>query len=76
MGQVKVYTTGFCRSCEKAKAYLKEKGHSFLEVSLDGDPKQFSEMQDRTGARSVPVIEVGERYVIGFSPLELERLLN
>jgi glutaredoxin 3 len=68
----------------RAKALLKKKGASFDEVDVFMDADARQEMEDKSnGARTVPQIFIGEKYVGGCDDLyalesdgELDQLLS
>jgi glutaredoxin 3 len=74
MSKVKIYTTPICPYCVRAKALLKKKGAPFDEVDVFMDADARQEMEDKSnGARTVPQIFIGEKYVGGCDELyELE----
>jgi glutaredoxin 3 len=80
---VKVYTTGWCPYCMRAKALLERKSISYVDVSVE-DAETRAEMIERSGGRrTVPQIFIGERHIGGFDELyaldragELDKLLN
>jgi len=84
MPKVKIYTTPICPYCVRAKALLKRKGASFDEVDVFMDADARQEMEDKSnGARTVPQIFIGEKYVGGCDDLyalesdgELDQLLS
>jgi len=84
MPKVKIYTTPICPYCVRAKALLKKKGASFDEVDVFMDADARQEMEDKSnGARTVPQIIIGEKYVGGCDDLyalesdgELDQLLS
>ena len=84
MPKVKIYTTPICPYCVRAKALLKKKGATFDEVDVFMDADARQEMEDKSnGARSVPQIFIGEKYVGGCDELyaldnegRLDPLLN
>jgi len=70
MQRVEVYTTPTCPYCHRAKALLAEKGVSYEETDVSGDPAIRSAMTDRAGGkRSVPQIFIGETHVGGCDDL-------
>jgi glutaredoxin 3 len=83
MAEVTLYTTMLCPYCHRAKALLKKKGVSFMEIDVSGDPDKRSEMVSRSGGRqTVPQIFIDGRHVGGSEELavldqkgELDRLL-
>lgn len=70
MKKVVVYSSDSCGYCQKAKAYLRDNGVSFIEKKVDTDPIAQSEMRDMK-AQGVPVIKVDDEIIMGFN---LERL--
>jgi glutaredoxin 3 len=84
MPKVKIYTTPICPYCVRAKALLKKKGATFDEVDVFMDADARQEMEDKAnGARTVPQIFIGEKYVGGCDELyalesegRLDPLLN
>jgi glutaredoxin 3 len=84
MPKVKIYTTPICPYCVRAKALLKKKGATFDEVDVFMDADARQEMEDKSnGARTVPQIFIGEKYVGGCDELyalesegRLDPLLN
>jgi glutaredoxin 3 len=75
MNQVEIYTTQLCGYCHAAKRLLSEKGVSFAEIDVSGNPDRRAEMIQRaSGRRTVPQIFIGDVHVGGFDDLAaLER---
>ena len=84
MSPIKMYTTGYCPYCVRAKMLLKSKGVEHIEeIRIDSDPVQREEMMRITGKRTVPQIFIDDHYVGGFDNLatldrngQLATLLN
>ncbi|CEP78979.1 MAG: glutaredoxin domain-containing protein [Defluviitoga tunisiensis] len=78
MNDVKViiYTTPTCPWCRKAKAYLNEKGVNFKEIDVSKDQKAAEELVRKTHQMGVPVIQIGNEYVIGFDKKRIDKLLG
>lgn len=66
---VVMYTTSWCPYCERARRLLRDKGAAFEEFDVDGQPEKRSEMQARSGKRSVPQIFIGDQHVGGSDDL-------
>ena len=74
--KVKIYTTPTCHYCTKAKEYFSEKGIAFETFDVTNDAEALKEMKKITGgARSVPVIAIGEKVIIGFDQPAVEKAL-
>ena len=70
MPPITIYTTPICPYCVRAKALLKKKGAAFEEIDVFMDADAREEMESRAqGARTVPQIFVGDRYVGGCDEL-------
>jgi glutaredoxin 3 len=83
MQAVKMYSTGSCPYCIRAKALLKQRGvESIDEIRVDEQPDEREEMIRLTRRWTVPQIFIGETHVGGCDELvaldrrgELEPLL-
>jgi glutaredoxin 3 len=70
MQHVKIYTTGTCPYCIRAKALLAERGVAQLdEVRVDLQPSEREEMMTLSGRRTVPQIFIGQTHVGGCDDL-------
>jgi len=58
------------------KEYLSQKGIEYQEIDVGKDKEAAKEMVRISGARSVPVITVGEEVFIGFDPSRLDAVLS
>ena len=64
--EVVMYSTAWCPSCRKAKAYYKERGIDFKEYDVETSEKGKEDFQE-LGGSGVPIILVGEKRLNGFS---------
>ena len=70
MPPIKMYTTGYCPYCVRAKQLLQKRGVTRLqEVRVDQNPAERTVMMERTGRRTVPQIYIGEQHVGGCDEL-------
>lgn len=70
MPPVKMYTTGVCPYCIRAKQFLKSKGvEQIEEIRIDIDPAARNLMMEVTGRRTVPQIFIGDTHVGGHDDL-------
>ncbi len=76
MSQVTIYTTPTCHYCKMAKEYFKENEIEYNEKDVTQDQEARQEMIDKSGQMGVPVIQVGEKVLIGFDKEALEDLLE
>ncbi len=75
MQRVIVYSSDSCGYCQKAKAFLREKGVNFIEKKVDNDPSAQAEMRAMK-AQGVPVIKVDDEIIMGFNQQRLEALFG
>ncbi len=66
MAKVKVYTTPACVYCVTLKKFLEEKKIEFEEVDVSKDKTAADEMVEKSGQMGVPVVEIGEKIIVGF----------
>ena len=76
MKPVKIYSTPTCHFCHLAKEYFKEHNVQFEEVNVAGDPVMAREMIELSGQRGVPVILIGDDFVVGFDQERIDSLLE
>ena len=67
--QIILYGTPYCPYCMAARRLLKIKGLSYIEHNVDANPEKRTEMEQRSGRRTVPQIFIDERHVGGFDEL-------
>ena len=82
MAKVVIYTTNYCPYCFRAKALLLSKEVEFEEVDVTDDPDRRTEMERRSGRRTVPQIFIDGQPIGGYDDArrldaigELDRLL-
>lgn len=63
---VKVYSTPTCPWCDKAKEYLESLGVSYEVVDVSKDRAAAMDLVKKTRQMGVPVVQIGERYIVGF----------
>ena len=70
MARVKMYSTGTCPFCDKAKHLLGRLGIPYEEVRVDRNPDALREFARATrGARTVPQIIIDGKCIGGFVEL-------
>ena len=70
MARVKVYSTGTCPICDKAKNLLTKWNIPYDEFRIDQDKDALKEMLlVSSGAKTVPQITIDGKWVGGFSEL-------
>ena len=70
MKKIDIYTLSTCSYCVRAKNLLKNKGVSYREVIIDGNPALIAESVQRSdGMRTVPQIFIENYHVGGYDEL-------
>jgi glutaredoxin 3 len=70
MARIEIYTTPTCPYCIAAKKLLAQKGATFEEISVAGDPEARRTMSARAGGRTtVPQIFIDEKHIGGCDDL-------
>ncbi|GAA4887506.1 glutaredoxin family protein [Ferrimonas pelagia] len=72
--EVVLYSASWCGVCDHTRAYLTERGHPFVEVDMEQDPKAGREFA-QFGGHGVPFLLVKGNTLRGFQPREIERLM-
>lgn len=70
MARVKIYSTGTCPFCQKAKVLLQKWNIPYDEIRIDADRSALTEFARVTdGARTVPQILLDGKCIGGFTEL-------
>ena len=70
MPSIKMYTTGYCPYCTRAKQFLQAKGVAQIEeIRIDTDAAARIVMMEVTGRRTVPQIFIGATHGGGYDDL-------
>lgn len=73
---VKVYSTDTCPWCDKAKEYLNSLNIDFETVNVSGNKQAAMELVKKTRQMGVPVVQVGEEYIVGYNPNAISAALK
>ena len=73
---VTTYTSSTCPHCKQAKEFLKQHGIEFTNHDVVEDEEKKNEMVEKSGAMSVPVIDVDGEIITGFDKEKLEKVLG
>lgn len=70
MPPIRMYTTGYCPYCTRAKALLEQRGVAQIEeIRVDLHPQERDAMVKLTGRHTVPQIFIGGTHVGGCDDL-------
>jgi len=73
--KIVLYSADWCGACRSAKRYLARLGVDYELRDVD-EPQYAEELKRRTGARSIPVIDVDGRMLTGFSSASYDKLID
>ena len=66
MAKVIVYSTNSCPWCVKVKDFLKENKIDYVEHNVAEDAKALQNMEEKSGQRGVPVLDINGTIIVGF----------
>ena len=72
---VVVYTAPWCGWCTKTLKWLDSNGVAYTNKDIDANPHYKTELRAKLGATSIPVVEIGDETVRGYSPQRMKQLL-
>ena len=73
---VKIYSTPTCPWCDRTKVFLKEHGVKYNDINVITDVKARADMIKKSGQMGVPVIEIGNKIIVGYNEDALKEALN
>ena len=71
-----VFSTPACPYCFTLKEFLKGRNIEFEDIDVSKDEKEREEMVKKTGKLEVPVVEVGDKFVVSFDKKKICQLLG
>lgn len=74
--KVVLFSSSSCPWCSRAKNYLRKKGVKVKEVKVDKNSEAAQDVVRMTGQKSVPVLLIGSKKVVGFNKSKIDRLLG
>jgi glutaredoxin len=75
MAEIQIFSQPTCPACNEVKEYLKNKGIPFKDFNILSDDKALEEMLHVHKVRVTPLIIIGDKKLIGFDVVELEKAL-
>lgn len=73
---VTIYSAPWCVYCRMAKEYLVSKGVAFKDVDIERDQTAAMYIMSKTQGTGVPVIEIGDSFILGFDRLRIDAALQ
>lgn len=72
---VVMYTTQWCPSCYRARQYFKRHSVNYMEYDIEASAENLAKFRALNGT-GIPLIFVGEKRLLGFSPQSFDELLK
>lgn len=73
---IKIYSVEWCGPCNKLKRYLDSKGVNYEVVTVEDGKADREEVLKVSGQRSVPVMTVNDKVIVGFQKAEIDAALE
>lgn len=73
---VKVYSTEWCPPCKKLKKYLDKLGVDYEVITVADSKEERDEVLEVSGQRSIPVLKVNDKIVVGFEKDQIDEALK
>jgi len=74
--KVTVYGAEWCPPCHTAKAYLDSRKVAYEYVNVDEKPDEGRAIAEKTGWTAIPIIKIGEEYILGFDRAKVDGALQ
>lgn len=74
--RVRVFSTPSCPYCFTLKEFLKDHNVNFEDIDLSQNQAALDEVTEKTGQVSVPIVDIGGEFIVGFDKEKIVRLLN
>jgi len=73
--QIIIYGAGWCSPCHVTKQYLDQKGFKYEYRDIDSNREWLEESVKKSGANSIPVIDIEGEIIIGFDRPRIDAAL-
>ena len=74
--KVTIYGAEWCPPCHTAKAYLKSRKVDYNYINVDEKPEEGREIAVKTGWTAIPIIQIGDEYILGFDRAKIDGALQ
>ncbi len=75
MTSIRIFSQPTCPACNELKDYLKKKGVDFEDMDVTSNREALDEMIKVHKVRVTPLLLAGDKRVIGFDPVEVDKVL-
>jgi glutaredoxin-like YruB-family protein len=73
---ITIYSTPTCHFCQLTKEFLTEHNVAYTEYNVASDLEKRQEMIDKSGQMGVPVITIGDEFIVGFDKEKLSSMIG
>jgi glutaredoxin/cytochrome c556 len=73
---VTVYSAPWCGWCRKTLAWLDERDIDYTNKDIERNEDWADELEEKSGGRSIPFVEIDGTQIRGYNPSEMAALLN
>ena len=73
---VTIYSTPTCHFCHMAKDFFTANNVKFTDHNVGTDLEKRREMVEKSQQMGVPVIAIGDKYIVGFNEPEIKAALG
>lgn len=74
--KVIIYTTETCAPCKQTKKYLTYLKVDYTTIDITDNDDLRRDIFTKANSVTVPIIQYGKEYVVGYKPAEVKRLLG
>lgn len=74
--KVTVYGAEWCPPCHVVKHYLDGRKVAYDYINIDQQPEAGMAIVQKTGWRSIPIIQIGDDYILGFDRERIDEALR
>jgi glutaredoxin 3 len=75
LSKLLLFSTSTCSWCRRAKRYFRERRIPFKEINIERDQQAARDIVRKTGQTGVPVIKIGNSWIVGFDKGRIEKEL-
>jgi glutaredoxin-like YruB-family protein len=75
MTSIRIFSQPTCPACNELKDYLKKKGVNFEDMDVTSNREAMDEMIKVHKVRVTPLLLAGDKKIIGFDPVEVDKVL-
>jgi glutaredoxin-like YruB-family protein len=76
MTSIRIFSQPTCPACNELKDYLKKKGVDFEDMDVTSNREALDEMIKVHKVRVTPLLLAGDKKIIGFDPVEVDKVLT